>query len=99
MSEEQNLREASERLSACVQKSRAFVTQCLHEAQKQGELRADLPVETLVPIVLGTIQMLALSTANAKQRAIKAQEVRKGLLVLLRPPSPARSASRKKSPR
>ncbi len=85
----------SARLSACVQRSRAFVTRALHEGQQAGQFRADLPAETLAPIVMGTMQMLALSTASSKQRATEVSAVRAGLLELLGPPRPARAARRR----
>lgn len=74
----------SERLSACVERTRAFIVQCLRDGQKTGEVRADLSAETLAPIVMGTMQMLALSAANTQQRT-QARGVRDTLHVLLRP--------------
>jgi AcrR family transcriptional regulator len=76
---------SSERLSACVRKTRAFVTKCLREAQTAGQVRSDHPAEVLAPIVMGTIQMLALSNASARLRASEAHDVRASLLALLRP--------------
>ena len=87
----------SERLAACVERTRAFVARCLREGQRVGEVRADLSVEALAPIVMGTVQMLALSTASAKRRAIEAESVRDALLVLLRSPDAPTSQSRKSS--
>jgi len=87
----------SERLAACVDSTRAFVARCLREGQRVGEVRADLSVEALAPIVMGTVQMLALSTASAKRRAIEAESVRDALLVLLRSPDAPTSQSRKRS--
>ncbi|MBK9262745.1 MAG: TetR/AcrR family transcriptional regulator [Polyangiaceae bacterium] len=74
----------SERLSACVERTRAFIVQCLRDGQKAGEVRVDLSAETLAPIVMGTMQMLALSAANTQQRT-QARVVRDTLHVLLRP--------------
>jgi TetR/AcrR family fatty acid metabolism transcriptional regulator len=92
---------SSARLSACVQKSRAFVLDCLREAQASGALRADLSVETLAPIVMGTVQMLALSPSKSRQRNDEARAVLGTLLALLRSPNiadaSARTSSRKKS--
>ncbi len=89
---------ASTRLAACVQKTRAFVLACVREGQDAGELRADLPAETLAPIVMGTMQMLALSPSKARRRKAETRAVLDSLLVLLRPPAPALSPSRKRSP-
>ena len=89
---------ASDRLSACVQRTRAFVIECVREGQASGDLRADLPIETLAPIVMGTVQMLALSPSKARPREAEARAVLGSLLVLLRPPVTAPSPSRKKSP-
>ena len=77
---------SSERLSDCVRKTRAFVKQCLLEAQAGGQVRSDQPAEALAPIVMGTIQMLALSNASARARASEALSVRTSLIALLRPP-------------
>ncbi|MDQ3262190.1 MAG: TetR/AcrR family transcriptional regulator [Myxococcota bacterium] len=75
----------SERLTACVQKTRAFVKECLREGQASGDFRADLPADTLAPIVMGTVQMLALSPAKKGQREAEARAVLGSLLALLRP--------------
>lgn len=87
----------SARLSACVEKTRAFVRACVREGQDAGELRADLPAETLTPIVMGTVQMLALSPAKARQRDAEARAVLTSLLTLLRAPVVGVGASRKRS--
>lgn len=86
----------SERLASCVEKTRAFVVRCLREGREAGQVRADLPVEALAPIVMGTVQMLAFSTASAKRRASEAQSVRDALMALLRPPNTAPSRSRRR---
>lgn len=75
----------SARLDACVQRSRAFVLDCIREGQQAGELRRDLPAETLAPIVMGTVQALALSSSTARQRQADARAVLGSLLTLLRP--------------
>ena len=79
----------SERLSACVNKSRAFIVECLRDAQATGAVRGDLAPDVLAPIVMGTMQMLALSRSSAKQRASESQRVRDALSTLLRPASAA----------
>lgn len=78
----------SMRLAACVQKTRAFVLECIREGQNAGELRADLPAETLAPIVMGTVQMLALSPSKTRHRQAEARAVLGSLLALLRCPAP-----------
>ncbi len=88
----------SARLAGCVQKTRTFVLECVREGQEAGALRADLPAETLAPIVMGTVQMLALSPVKARQRDAEARAVLRSLLALLRPPLTARASSRKRSP-
>ncbi len=81
----------SERLAGCVRKTREFVVRCLREGQDRGEVRADVSAEALAPIVMGTTQMLALSTVPARRRASDARSVREGLRTLLRPPDVRRS--------
>jgi TetR/AcrR family fatty acid metabolism transcriptional regulator len=88
----------SARLAACVQKTHAFVLECVREGQAAGELRADLPAETLAPIVMGTVQMLALSPSKARQREVEARAVLGSLLALLRSPAVPPTSSRKSSP-
>lgn len=77
---------ASTRLAGCVKKTRSFVLRCLRDAQRAGELRADLPAEALAPIVMGTVQMLALSPVKPRQREREVRAVLRSLLVLLRSP-------------
>jgi len=88
----------SARLMACVQKTRAFVLDCLREGQESGELRTDQPAENLAIIVMGTVQMLAVAPSKARQREAEMQAVLGSLLALLRqpavPPSPRRKGSR-----
>lgn len=82
--------EGSARLQACVQRSRAFVALALRDGQREGVFRADLPVETLVPIVIGTVQVLALSTAGGRLGPEEARAARHSLLALLAAPASAR---------
>lgn len=88
----------SARLAAAVQRTRAFVVDCLRQGQDTGELRADLPAETLAPVVMGTIQMLALSSSKARQRDAEARAVLASLLALLRSTPPAPGPGRKTPP-
>ncbi|MBK8697710.1 MAG: TetR/AcrR family transcriptional regulator [Deltaproteobacteria bacterium] len=78
----------SARLAACAQKTREFVRACLREGQTAGEFRSDIDAGALVVVVMGTIQMLALSAANRRQIGTAPQSVRDALGVLLRPPPP-----------
>ena len=88
----------SERLTGCVEKTRSFVLACLRDGQTSGALRSDLLAETLAPIVMGTVQMLALSPSKPRQREAEARAVLGSLLALLRSPAVARSSNRKRSP-
>ncbi len=90
-------RSGSARLAACVQRTHAFVLECVREGQARGELRADLPAEALAPIVMGTVQMLALSPLKARQRAAGARAVLDSLLALLRSPAVAPTSARRSS--
>ncbi len=74
------------RLTACFEKTRAFVAGCLREGQAAGAIRADVEAETLAPIVMGTVQMLALSRSRPRQRAAEGRAVVGSLLALLAPP-------------
>lgn len=88
---------SSRRLSGCVKKTRAFVSECLRDAQATGDVRDDLPVETLAPIVMGTVQMLALSPVRARRRRAETRAVLSSLLELLSPPSRTHPSSRRRS--
>ncbi len=87
----------SERLAACVQKTRAFVLQCVRDGQQNGDFRADIDAPALAVVVLGTIQMLALAAAHPRQHKAEAPLVREALVTLLAPPAEAPRASRKRS--
>lgn len=97
---------SSARLSACLVKTRGFVTRCLREGQAQGAFRSDIDAEALALVVMGTVQMLALSDASAPKRALEATRTEGALLALLSPdrnqpvprrPARAPSASRPKA--
>ena len=90
-------KDGSARLSSCVQKTRNFVRTCIREGQEAGQFRTDVDANALAVVVMGTIQMLALSTAKSRRRVTEAQAVREGLVALLQPPARTRSKSRKKS--
>lgn len=80
--------EGSKRLSACVVRTRAFITACLRDGQTSGEFRADLPPESLAPIVMGTVQVLALVPAESRKRPAESRAIRRSLLALLAPVEP-----------
>ena len=86
----------SERLAACVKRSRAFVVECVRDAQRLGAVRDDVEPDVLASIVMGTIQMHAWSKASAERRASDSRRMRDGLFTLLRP-VPAARATRKRS--
>ncbi len=87
----------SARLDACVARTRGFLRACISEGQSEGTIRRDLPETTLTPIVMGTMQMLALASGKTREREREAKAVREGLLHLLTPP-PTEAAPRKKKP-
>ena len=79
--------DGASRLSVCVDKTRAFITECLRDGQAIGEFRTELPPESLAPIVMGTIQMLALAPSKTRKRDADSRAVVKALLTLLENPS------------
>ena len=54
---------AGERMLDLVRGTRAYVLAALEGAMARGELRTDLPAESLLPVVLGTLQHLVFLTA------------------------------------
>lgn len=86
----------SERLGRCVQRTRKFVLQCLREGQETGEFRTDVDASALAVVVMGTVQMLAVSTSSIRHVPAEAQKVRSGLLALLKPPAADRQNKRRK---
>lgn len=51
-------------LKGAVRKTREGLVRAIREGQRVGEIRDDLPAEALAPIVLGTIQMIAMHRAG-----------------------------------
>ena len=89
----------SERLAACVGRSRAFVTDCLRDAQRSGAVRTDLSPEVLAPIVMGTLQMIAVSRATTHPRGPDARTLRDALLLVLGPvPTVAKPGRKRPTP-
>ncbi len=87
---------SSARLAACVHKTREYVVACVREGQHAGELRTDVEATALAVVVMGTIQMAALSASRDRERPA-AQAVRTGLITLLQPPGVRTVAGKKAS--
>lgn len=87
----------SARLAGCVEKTYAFVLDCVREGQAAGQLRTDLAAETLTPIVIGTIQVLAISPLKTQQREAEVRAVLGSLLALLCTPTTAPTSSNQRS--
>ncbi len=51
-------------LKGAVRKTREGIVRALREGQRRGEIRDDMPAEAIAPIVLGTIQMIAMHRAG-----------------------------------
>ena len=73
------------RLSLCIDKTRDFLDACVRDGQRSGEIRDEVDPNALALVVMGTVQMLALSRAKPRQRAKDARVVRETLEALLRP--------------
>lgn len=83
---------AATRMLDLVRGTRAFVLRALEEAVERGEIRADLPPGTLLPIVLGSLQHLVFLNAlpSGLGKAPRAVEVFRTLTQLLAPASERR---------
>jgi len=68
----------------------------VREGQHAGELRTDLEATALAVVVMGTIQIAALSASRDRERRA-AQAVRTGLITLLQPPGVRTVAGKKAS--
>ncbi len=79
---------AAERLRGLVKRTRGTILEALKEAAKNGTLRADLPPEELLPIVIGALQHLVFLGAMgpALPQPPGARKVFAVLLRLLTPP-------------
>lgn len=77
-------------LAGCVSKTRSFVLTCLRAGQAAGEFRSDIDATALAVVVMGTIQMLALSASAMRGggSAALANATRDGLLTLLTSATP-----------
>ncbi len=87
---------SSARLTACVEKTREFVSSCVREGQRTGELRDDIDASALGMIVMGTVQVLAISTDGTRRSVTQARRIRGGLFALLEPSKPNRSPRKRK---
>ena len=76
----------AERLGKAVQRSRAFIVECLREGQASGAVRDDIPVPALVPIVMGTVQALALASGAPSHRGLDVEGTIAALVTLPSPP-------------
>lgn len=55
--------EAARKLRQVVMASRGFLEQAVREGQERGEIRGDVPAESLVTVVMGTVQVAAFESA------------------------------------
>lgn len=75
-------KDGSARLAACVQRTQAFVRECVRDGQRSGDFRDDLDASALTVVVMGTMRMLALS-ASRRVMPVDARAVRETLFALL----------------
>ncbi|MCK6588493.1 MAG: TetR/AcrR family transcriptional regulator [Polyangiaceae bacterium] len=79
---------ALERLQGAVRTTGAAIAGALVAAQERGEVRRDLHGMDLVPIVMGTVQLLALQQGGTLMtKAIQPQRVWTTLRTLIAPPA------------
>lgn len=83
-------RRGSARLGACVEKTRGFLVRALRDGQADGTIRDDVDPESLALVVMGTIQMKALSISGLPGSASPAADVGATLATLLSPAGRAR---------
>lgn len=63
---------AMEHLLSAVRKTHSSIEQAIRRGQEQGSIRTDLSSAALTPIVMGTVQLLALTQANGLLRRVTA---------------------------
>jgi AcrR family transcriptional regulator len=87
---------ALERLRGVVRRSRTAIVRVLSEGQARGVVRRDLPAEALAPVVIGTLQMIAMHRGKPLLPRVPGDpmELFRTLKVLLSPPSPQRGGYR-----
>lgn len=76
---------ASKRLKNLVTRTRGFILEALSAAARAGEIRTDLTPEVLLPIVLGTLQLLVLARSVGAGKDAEVEQVRATLFTLLSP--------------
>lgn len=76
---------AAATLGGCVAETRRFITQCVEDGQASGAIRSDLSAPATSAIVMGTIQVLALTRAAPGGRSFEPKDVRLTLFAMLRP--------------
>jgi len=78
---------AARRLRAAIDATRAFLIATLAEAQAAKQIRGDVTPEAMAVIVMGTIQMLVMSTTHGPRvRRVEPHAIRAALVRLLAPP-------------
>lgn len=84
--------DGSARLGRCAERTRAFLLAAIREAQAERTVRDDVEPAALSVIVMGTMRMLALTTAKAGpgHSPVEGRAVREALAKLLDPPTLAR---------
>jgi len=90
--------DGARRVASCVSRTHGYVRECLRAAQRDGAVRADLTSDALAPIVMGTVQMLALSAGRFGGPHPEARAVRDALSTLLRPHPPADAGEEQETP-
>jgi TetR/AcrR family transcriptional regulator len=76
---------AIERLRGAVRNTAAAITRALREGQARGEIRRDVEARQLVPIVMGTVQVIVLAQAGALHRMVNPSSTWGALRTLLTP--------------
>ncbi len=87
--------DGSARLSAVVKSTRDFIRDCIRDGQEEGDIRADVDAAALALVVMGSVQMHALSRAKPRARKREARAVRAALATLLQTPARSQSSARK----
>ncbi|MFO0567948.1 MAG: TetR/AcrR family transcriptional regulator [Polyangiaceae bacterium] len=78
---------SAKRLRKAVQKSRGYILECLRDGQRAGTVRDDVDALAMVPIVMGTIQALALAGGPPSHEGIDVEPASHALVRLLEPPT------------
>ena len=86
-------RQGSARLGACVDKTRNFLARVIRNGQLDGTIRDDVEPASLALIVMGAIQLKALSMSGLPSGATGAAEVSPTLETLISPTRRARGAA------